>query len=87
MLSNGEYVVNARATSMLPELLETINNLGLGLGAPARMEKVTTTRIERDNSEALVKALQQMPAPVVSVEEINNTNRRVTALENLSRLA
>lgn len=87
MLSNGEFVVNARATSMFPELLETINNLGLGLGAPARMEKVTTTRIERDNSEALVKALQQMPAPVVSVEEINNTNRRVTVLENLSRLA
>lgn len=87
MLSNGEFVVNARATSMFPELLETINNLGLGLGAPARMEKVTTTRIERDNNEALVKALQQMPAPVVSVEEINRTNRRVTALENLSRLA
>lgn len=87
MLSNGEFVVNARATSMFPELLETINNLGLGLGAPARMEKITTTRIERDNAEALVKALQQMPAPVVSVEEINRTNRRVTALENLSRLA
>lgn len=87
MLSNGEFVVNARATSMFPELLETINNLGLGLGAPARMEKVTTTRIERDNNVALVKALQQMPAPVVSVEEINRTNRRVTALENLSRLA
>lgn len=87
MLSNGEYVVNARATSMFPDLLETINNLGLGLGAPARMEKVTTSRIERDNNEALVKALQQMPAPVVSVEEINRTNRRVTALENLSRLA
>lgn len=87
MLSNGEYVVNARATSMFPELLETINNLGLGLGAPARMEKVTTTRIERDNAEALVKALQQMPAPVVSVEEINRTGRRVEALERLSRLA
>lgn len=87
MLSNGEYVVNARATSMFPELLETINNLGLGLGAPARMEKVTTTRIERDNSEALVKALQQMPAPVVSVEEINRTSRRVETLERLSRLA
>lgn len=87
MLSNGEYVVNARATSMFPELLETINNLGLGLGAPARMEKVTTTRIKRDNAEALVKALQQMPAPVVSVEEINRTGRRVEALERLSRLA
>jgi predicted nucleic acid-binding Zn-ribbon protein len=87
MLSNGEFVVNARATSMFPELLETINNLGLGLGAPARMEKVTTTRIERDNAEALIKALQQMPAPVVSVEEINRTGRRVEALERLSRLA
>lgn len=87
MLSNGEFVVNASATSMFPELLETINNLGLGLGAPARMEKITTTRIERDNAEALVKALQQMPAPVVSVEEINRTGRRVEALERLSRLA
>jgi hypothetical protein len=51
------------------------------------MEKVATTRIERDNAEALVKALQQMPAPVVSVEEINRTSRRVEALERLSRLA
>lgn len=87
MLSNGEYVVNARATSMFPELLESINNLGLGIASPARAERVTTTRIERENNDALVKALQSMPAPVVSVEEINSVSGRVRALENLTRLS
>lgn len=86
MLSNGEFVVNARATSMFPELLEAINNIGLGIGAPARMEMVSNERQQRQQSENLVKALQVMPAPVVSVKEITRVTARVRALENLSKL-
>lgn len=86
MLSNGEYVVNARATSMFPELLETINRLGLGIASPVRMETVSRQRQESDAQQSLIRALHEMPAPVVSVEEINRTNDRVKVLENLSRL-
>ena len=84
MLSNGEFVVNARATSMFPELLETINNLGLGIAAPARAEQVQQIRQQTLSEQSLVKALKAMPAPVVSVEEINRTSNRVKTLENLT---
>lgn len=87
MLSNGEYVVNAKATSMFPDLLETINNLGLGIAAPARAETVVQRRQENDSRDSLIKALREMPAPVVSVEEIDRTGKKVKAVENLSRLS
>lgn len=87
MLSNGEFVVNAKATSMFPELLETINNLGLGIGAPARVERVTEIRRRNESNESIIRAIQAMPAPVVSVEEINRVGDRVKALENVRRLS
>lgn len=87
MLSNGEFVVNAKATSMFPDLLETINNLGLGIAAPARAETVVQRRQENDSRDSLIKALREMPAPVVSVEEIDRTGKKVKAVENLSRLS
>lgn len=87
MLSNGEFVVNAKATSMFPDLLETINNLGLGIAAPARAETVVQRRQENDSRDSLIKALREIPAPVVSVEEIDRTGKKVKAVENLSRLS
>lgn len=87
MLSNGEFVVNAKATSMFPDLLETINNLGLGIAAPARAETVVQRRQENESRDSLIKALREMPAPVVSVEEIDRTGKKVKAVENLSRLS
>ena len=86
MLSNGEFVVNAKATTMFPDLLETINNLGLGIATPARAETVVQRRQENDSRDSLIKALREMPAPVVSVEEIDRTGKKVKAVENLSRL-
>lgn len=86
MLSNGEFVVNARATAMFPELLTAINALGLGIAAPARAGQATQTRQAQENRDELVRALQQMPAPVVSVEEVNRVNARVRVLENVTRL-
>lgn len=84
MLSNGEYVVNAKATSMFPDLLETINNLGLGIAAPVRMESVSRQRQTRDDERLLIKAIQQMPAPVVSVEEIDRTKKRLEEIRSLA---
>lgn len=84
MLSNGEYVVNAKATSMFPDLLETINNLGLGIAAPVRMESVSRQRQARDDERLLIKAIQQMPAPVVSVEEIDRVKKRLEEIRSLA---
>lgn len=86
MLSNGEYVVNARATSMFPDLLETINNFGLGIASPARLETAYQTRQEAMTLDMMVKAFQHLPRPVVSVEEITRAENRVDTLENLTKL-
>ena len=86
MLSNGEFVVNARATSMFPELLETINNLGLGIAAPARLETAYQARQEAMTLDMMVKAFKHLPRPVVSVEEITRVENRVDTLENLTKL-
>lgn len=87
MLSNGEFVVNARATSMFPELLESINNLGLGIAAPARVERINNVRQQQAQGSDLINALRQMPAPVVSVKEITRVSNRVQTLENISKLS
>lgn len=86
MLSNGEFVVNARATSMFPDLLETINNLGLGIASPARLETAYQARQEAMTLDMMVKAFKHLPRPVVSVEEITRVKERVDTLENLTKL-
>lgn len=86
MLSNGEFVVNARATSMFPDLLETINNLGLGIASPARLETAYQARQEAMTLDMMVKAFKHLPRPVVSVEEITRAENRVDTLENLTKL-
>lgn len=86
MLSNGEFVVNARATSMFPDLLETINNLGLGIAAPARLETAYQARQEAMTLDMMVKAFKYLPRPVVSVEEFTRVENRVDTLENLTKL-
>ena len=86
MLSNGEFVVNARATSMFPDLLETINNLGLGIASPARLETAYQARQEAMTLDMMVKAFKHLPRPVVSVEEITRVENRVDTLENLTKL-
>jgi hypothetical protein len=86
MLSNGEFVVNAKATSMFPDLLETINNLGLGIASPARLETAYQARQEAMTLDMMVKAFKHLPRPVVSVEEYSRVENRVNTLENLTRL-
>lgn len=86
MLSNGEFVVNARATSMFPELLETINNLGLGIASPARLETAYQARQEAMTLDMMIKAFKHLPRPVVSVEEYSRVENRVDTLENLTKL-
>lgn len=82
MLSNGESVMTASATSMFAPILSAMNQSaggnpigGVGAGQGEDML-----------ARAMSRALMAMPNPVVSVEEINKTSRRVQTIENLASI-
>ncbi len=82
MLSNGESVMTARATDMFAPLLSTLNQAGGGV--PIAMNDTASAMAGRDYIAGMLEqSLAAMPNPVVSVEEINTVQSRVTALETL----
>ena len=82
MLSNGESVMTARATDMFAPLLSTLNQAGGGV--PIAMNDAASAMAGRDYIAGMLEqSLAAMPNPVVSVEEINTVQSRVTALETL----
>lgn len=83
-LSNGESVMTAKATSMFSPILSAFNQLGGGVpivvnngGSNIGMDMLAA---------AVARGYQMAPQPVVSVEEINRTQRRVQTIENICRL-
>lgn len=83
-LSNGESVMTAKATSMFSPILSAFNQLGGGVpivvnngGCNIGMDMLAA---------AVARGYQMAPQPVVSVEEINRTQRRVQTIENIGRL-
>lgn len=80
MLSNGESVMTAAATSMYAPVLSAMNQSAGGNpitgGGSAQGEDML--------ARAVARGLMAMPNPVVSVEEINTTARRVQVLESLA---
>ncbi|MDH6354499.1 hypothetical protein M2132_000827 [Dysgonomonas sp. PH5-45] len=85
MLSNGESVLTARATSMFSPILSAFNQLGGGV--PFSTGQVSAQVMgEEMLARAFSRAVAQMPNPVVSVEEINNTDARVQVVDNYRAL-
>lgn len=83
-LSNGESVITAKATSMFSPILSAFNQLGGGVPIVANNGG---SNIGMDMlAAAVARGYQMAPQPVVSVEEINRTQRRVQTIENISRL-
>lgn len=83
-LSNGEGVMTAKATSMFSPILSAFNQLGGGVpivvnngGSNIGMDMLAA---------AVARGYQMAPQPVVSVEEINRTQRRVQTIENIGRI-
>lgn len=81
MLAPGEAIVNPNSASMFAPLISAINTAGGGKA------------LGYDQSEgskflaaAFAEALQSMPAPRVSVDEINTVQNRVRVSENLAKL-
>lgn len=81
MLSNGESVMTARATSMFAPLLSTLNQLGGGV--PITSGEPTPAIGEEFLAAAIAKGMERMPRPVVSVEEINKVSKRVEVIERM----
>jgi len=81
MLSNGEYVMTARATNMFAPLLSALNQIGAGVPistSGALGQAYDTTAI----GKIIAKEMGNMPTPVVRVTEINNVQNRVKVLES-----
>lgn len=80
MLSNGESVMTARATSMFSPILSYINQAGGG--APIVVEKGSQAMGEDMIARAVAKGIKGIQ-PVVSVTEINKVGSQVNVVENL----
>lgn len=80
MLSNGESVMTAAATAMFAPMLSAMNVAGGGV--PISVGG-TAGAFDMDAmmSDSIARSLSAMPAPVVSVEEINTVGRRVEVIE------
>lgn len=85
MLSNGESVLTASATSMFAPILSAFNQMGGGVPI-----NITTTSNQAIGEEmlarAVAKGMMMAPAPVVSVEEYTSVSNRVKYLEDLGNV-
>lgn len=80
-LSNGESVLTARATAMFSPVLSAFNQIGGGV--PFSTQNSSSQIMGEDMlSRAFARAVQSMPGPVVSVQEINNVQNRIDVLES-----
>ena len=85
MLSDGESVMTAKATSMFAPILSAFNQAGGGVpiygqqaGSKAQGEDML--------SKSFAKGLANMPAPQVAVTEIQAVQNRVKVIENINRI-
>lgn len=81
MLSNGEYVMTARATRLFEPLLAAMNGIGGGvpMQASRSYESVSDAEMMTDSFAAAAREIR----PRVSVVEISEAQERVGVIENL----
>lgn len=81
MLSNGEYVMTARATRLYEPLLAAMNSIGAGVPIQVAnsYESVDYAEMMTDSFETAAREIK----PVVSVVEITEAQERVNLIENL----
>lgn len=85
MLSDGESVMTAKATSMFAPILSAFNQAGGGV--PIYGQQAGNRAMGEDMlAKSFAKGIARMPAPVVSVEEISNVTNRVKVIENINRI-
>lgn len=85
MLSNGESVLTAKATSMFAPVLSTFNQIGGGVPIQAT-ETANSVAGEEMLARAFMQGAAALPNPVVSVVDINTGQKRVAQVEMLANL-
>ena len=84
MLSNGESVMTAQATSAFAPLLSTLNQMGGGV--PIQATSIGSQQMGEDMlARAVARGVAELQ-PVVSVEEINRVSCNVKVIESLATL-
>lgn len=87
MLSNGESVLTAAATSMFSPLLSSFNMMGGGVPININTTSSSNQTIGEDMlARAVAKGMMMAPPPVVSVEEYTSVANRVKYLEELGNV-
>lgn len=85
MLSNGESVLTAAATSMFAPVLSAFNQIGGGVPIQAT-ETANSVAGEEMLARAFMQGAAALPSPVVSVVDINAGQKRVAQVESLASL-
>ena len=84
-VSNGESVMNANTTAMFSGLLSSLNQLGGGV--PIQVQQTASSlRGEDMLARAVARGVAMLPAPVVSVEDINRGQRQVEVMNERATL-
>lgn len=84
-VSNGESIMNANTTAMFGGLLSSLNQLGGGV--PIQVQQTATSvRGEDMLARAVARGVAMLPAPVVSVEDINRGQRQVKVMNDRATL-
>ena len=85
MLSDGESVMTAKATSMFAPILSAFNQAGGGV--PIYGQQAGSRAMGEDMlAKSFAKGLAEMPAPQVAVTEIERVSNRVKVIENINRI-
>ena len=83
-LSNGEYVMTAKATRMFEPMLAAMNAIGSGVPI-ASSRNFSVVQNTQDMTDSFTEAVQTI-RPVVSVEEITDTQTRVQTIQNIDNV-
>jgi len=84
-VSNGESIMNANTTAMFGGLLSSLNQLGGGVPIQVT-QTAASVRGEDMLARAVARGVAMLPAPVVSVEDINAGQRRVEVINERATL-
>ena len=83
-VSNGESVITANATTLFSPVLSALNQLGDGV--PIIAANPQTQMGEDMLAAAVAKGMALAPRPVVSVQEINDVERRVEVIQSIASI-
>lgn len=84
LLSNGEYVMTAKATRMFEPMLAAMNAIGSGVPI-ASSRNFSVVQNTQDMTDSFTEAAQEIK-PVVSVVEITDAQNRVKTIQNIDNV-